>query len=105
MTKYGLHNKLDAKNGKAEELAKLLLEASKVVSKAKGCCMYMVSREEKTLDSIWVTEVWDTKEDHDDSLKIPEVREVISKAMPILAGMPEGGQQLVILGDYVLNFN
>jgi hypothetical protein len=33
---------------------------------------------------IWITEVWDIKEDHYNSLKINGVKELISGALPIL---------------------
>ncbi len=37
-----------------------------------------------------VFEVWDSKQDHDDSLSIDGVRELIGKAMPIIDGKPSG---------------
>ncbi|HEX8719433.1 MAG TPA: hypothetical protein VF736_02215 [Pyrinomonadaceae bacterium] len=43
-------------------------------------------------------EVWESKEDHDNSLKVPGARELIMQAMPILAGRPEGGTSLEVLG-------
>ncbi|MEZ4684912.1 MAG: hypothetical protein R3B47_02270 [Bacteroidia bacterium] len=38
-----------------------------------------------------MTEVWDSKEDHANSLQLPGVRELIMQAMPILDSMPTGG--------------
>ena len=40
-------------------------------------------------DGIYVVEVWDSKTDHDNSLNLPGVRELIIRAMPILASKPE----------------
>ena len=37
MNKYGLHNKLTAIVGKADQLAEILIQASALVSPAKGC--------------------------------------------------------------------
>ncbi|GAA0528798.1 hypothetical protein GCM10009533_30080 [Saccharopolyspora spinosporotrichia] len=34
----------------------------------------------------WVTEVWKSKEHHTASLELPEVKEAIGKAMPLLTG-------------------
>ena len=98
MSKYGLHGKLTAKEGYGEKLAAILLDASNLVSSAKGCMLYFVSKDKTDNDSVWITEVWDSKEDHDNSLDVEGVRELISQAMPILDGKPEKGQELEILG-------
>lgn len=97
-TKYGLFGKLKATTGKGAELAAILLEASRLVSTAKGCHIYLVSQDADDEALIWITEVWDTKEDHDNSLKVAEVRELISKAMPLLDSQPEKGMTLAVLG-------
>lgn len=98
MNKYGLHGKLQATEGKGDELASILLEASKLVSGAKGCHLYLVSKDKENKDSIWVTEVWESKQDHDNSLKAAGVSELISRAIPILAGPPEKGLELEVIG-------
>jgi hypothetical protein len=43
-----------------------------------------------------VTEVWDSKEDHDASLNIESVKKIISAAIPLIDGKPEKGQELEI---------
>lgn len=98
MGKYLLHGKLRAKAGQATELADILIEASKLVSKAKGCRLYVVSRDESAPHEVFVTEIWDCKEDHDNSLNAKGVKELIIKAMPIIDGKPQKGQELVLLG-------
>lgn len=98
MSKYGLHGKLEATVGNGAQLAEILLGASRLVSKAKGCRLYLVSQESTGSDVVWVTEVWDSKEDHDNSLQVPGVKELIAQAMPLLAGRPEKGQELEVLG-------
>ena len=50
------------------------------------------------VNSVYVTEIWESKDDHDNSLKVKGVRELIMKAMPILDGQPTKGQELEILG-------
>ncbi len=100
MNKYGLQGALKAKAGKVENLAKILLKAAEMMSTAKGCNMYLISLDAEKNDLVWVTEVWDSKEDHDNSLQIDGVRELISTAMPLLDGNPQKGQQLKILGGY-----
>lgn len=104
-SKYGLHGKLMATAGNAEQLASILLEASRLVSSAEGCHLYFVSRDQSTRDAVWVTEVWNSKEDHDNSLKVEGVKELIARAMPLLAGQPERGQQLDVLGGKGIDFH
>jgi quinol monooxygenase YgiN len=98
MPKYGLHGKLTATPGNGNKLADILLEAAQLVSTAKGCYLYLVSQDETTPDAVWVTEVWEQKEDHDASLQVAGVKELIAQAMPLLQGRPEKGQELQILG-------
>ena len=98
MSKYGLHGKLKSKTGSSEKLTQILIEASKLVSTAKGCRLYLISKDKTDIDSVWVTEVWDTKEDHEKSLNAESVKALISQAMPLIEGRPEKGQELEILG-------
>lgn len=97
-SKYLFYGKLTAKLGYREELLSILLEASKMVSSAKGCQLYVLGKEENDLNSIYITEIWDSKSDHDDSLNIEEVRNLIKKAMPILEKQPEKSKEIEILG-------
>ncbi|MEX0778331.1 MAG: antibiotic biosynthesis monooxygenase family protein [Balneolales bacterium] len=80
--KYGLSGKFTANDGKADELASILLKASKLVSTAKGCQLYIISKDPQNENHVWVTEVWDSKADHNHSLHVEGVRELISKAIP-----------------------
>ena len=102
---YGLHNKLTAKQGQGQDLADILLDAAKLVAHAKGCKLYLVSKDTTNTDCIWITETWDSKEDHDNSLKLDGVKELIGKAMPILAEPPTQGNVLEVLGGAGLNQN
>jgi len=88
--KYGLYGKLQAQAGKGKELSEILLKAARLMENAKGCILYIVNKTAENPDGVYVIEVWDSKEDHDNSLKLPGVRELITQAMPILDGKPEG---------------
>ena len=90
MKKYGFYGKFKSQKGKRDELISILLQASKLVSTAKGCHQYIIYRDIKNEDNVFVSEIWDTKEDHDNSLKIEGCAELISKAMPLIDGKPEG---------------
>ena len=95
---YLLHGKLTAKAGHRDELANILLDASKLVSTVKGCKLYVIGKAQDDVNSVYVTEIWDSKEDHDNSLKVESVRELIMRAMPIIDGPPQKGQELEIIG-------
>ena len=98
MNKYLLHGKLDAREGYGEELTTILLQASELVSTAQGCISYIVSKDPEDANAVWITEVWASKQNHDDSLKVEGVRELISRAMPLVAGAPQKGQELLVTG-------
>lgn len=98
MEKYFLHGSLNATKGNGDKLATILLEASRLMAKAKGCHLYIVSKGKTQADTVWITEIWESREDHDNSLKVEGVKELISTAIPILDGPPEKGQELNILG-------
>lgn len=95
---YLLHGKLTAKAAHSKELADILINASRLVEKTKGCKLYAIGKDLNEPNSVYITEIWDSKEDHDQSLKQEGVRELIMKAMPILDGPPSKGQELEILG-------
>lgn len=101
MPKYGLNGYLQAKQGHGDELADILLEAARGVSEGYGCHVYLVSRDPQDRDRIWVTEVWESKQAHDDSLKTEATKALISEAMPIIAGAPQMGQVLEVVGGHV----
>jgi len=97
MNKYLLQGKLTAKEGQSQALTEILIKASKLMITAKGCKLYAVALDEKDTNSVYITEIWDSKEDHDNSLKGEGVRELIMTAMPILEGQPQKGQELEII--------
>jgi quinol monooxygenase YgiN len=89
-TKYGLYGKLQAQTGKGKELGEILLKAANLMEDAEGCLLYLVNTTADYPDGIYVIEIWDSKEEHDRSLQLPGVGELISQAMPLLDGKPEG---------------
>lgn len=98
MTYYGLHGSLTASEGNGALLAQHLLEAAALVQDAPGCRLYYIGMEPGQPDTVWISEVWDSKEAHDASLQDERVRALIRRAMPLLAGPPAPGRQLDILG-------
>ena len=49
-------------------------------------------------DDIWITEIWETKEDHSNSLQNESVKELIALAMPYLDGQPSKGREMDLIG-------
>lgn len=82
---YGLINKLSAVPGKRADLSAILLDAS---GSMPGCLSYIIAEDAKEPDALWVTEVWDSKESHQASLKMPNVKAAIAKGRQFVAGMP-----------------
>jgi len=99
-TLYGLHGKLVAKEGNRKQLSEILLEAANLMKSAEGCHLYTVSINKDNTNEVWVTEIWDSKDHHDNSLNIAGVKELIGKAMPLLDGNPQTGQRLEVLGGF-----
>lgn len=98
MNKYFLQGKLKAQAGKRDALAALLLRAAQRVADIDGSILYSIGVDPDDPDTVYVTEIWETKASHDDSLKDEQVLALISEAMPLLEGRPGKGQELEILG-------
>jgi quinol monooxygenase YgiN len=80
---YGLIGSFSAHPGKRDELIGLMTAS---VSAMPGCLSYVVAKDPKDADLIWITEVWGSAESHKASLGLPQVAETIQKAMPLIAG-------------------
>jgi quinol monooxygenase YgiN len=51
--------------------------------------LYLINTSPTEPESVWVTEVWRSQEEHDASLSNEGVQEAISHVLPLLAGSPE----------------
>lgn len=85
--RFGLFNKLTAREGKRDELAKILLQASKSMEELDDCDLYVVSLGNESSDSIYVYEVWVDENAHQASLSQEVFQSLIQKAKLIIAGM------------------
>ncbi|GAA2497188.1 putative quinol monooxygenase [Winogradskya humida] len=93
---YGYVGTMRTTPGNRDEVVKLLLSGAEGLRSA-GCHMYVVSVSESDLELIHVTEAWESKEQHDASLQLPETRAAIAKAMPLLTG-EFTSQELTVVG-------
>lgn len=80
---YGLIGKIRATAGKRDELVAILLEGT---GSMPGCVSYVVAKDTESPDCIWITEVWQTKEQHAGSLSLPQVQQAIARGKPLIAG-------------------
>ena len=71
---FGLIGKMIAVPGKRQELAQILIDG---VASMPGCLSYIVANDSENSDAIWITEVWESREAHKNSLSLPSVQEAI----------------------------
>lgn len=86
---YGLIGSITTTEGQRDAFMDILLEG---VTEMPGCLSYIVAKDSKNENKIWVTEVWDSKESHKNSLSLPSVQEAIAKGRPMIA---EFGEQAI----------
>ena len=93
---FGLIGKMIAAEGKRDELIEILLEGT---NEMPGCLSYIVAKDSKDSNAIWITEVWKDEKSHKDSLSLPTVKQAIAKGRLMIAGFgdqtiiePVGGQ-------------
>jgi quinol monooxygenase YgiN len=97
---HGLIGKMTATAGQREALIAILLES---VATMPGCLSYVVAKDDADTNTIWITEVWDSKASHDTSLSLPSVKAAIAKGRPLIASVgdfvvttPVGGYGLAV---------
>lgn len=81
---YGLIGKMTAHPGQRDALVAILAEET---GGMPGCLSYIVAKDAKEPDALWVTEVWKSQADHQASLKLPSVQAAIAKGRPLIKDM------------------
>ena len=92
---YGLIGKMVATPGNRDALAGIMLGGTGAMP---GCLSYVVAKDPREADALWVTEVWESAEHHKASLSLPEVRAAIAKARPLISSVGDGVQSEPIGG-------
>jgi quinol monooxygenase YgiN len=95
---YGLIGKIKTVAGQRDALAAILLGGTGAMP---GCLSYVVATDPKDPDALWVTEVWESQESHQASLKLAAVQDAIAKGRPLIAGFSDRAET-VPLGGYGL---
>jgi quinol monooxygenase YgiN len=93
---YGYIGSMKTKPGYRDDVVAILLSGADGLRQA-GCDLYVVSVTDADDVTIWVSEVWQSKEQHDASLQLPETKAAIGKAMPMLTG-EFTSQELTVVG-------
>lgn len=87
---YGLTGSIIAAPGRRDELRAMLVDsATRIMPGVDGCRAYVVGVRVDQPDAVWVTEIWDSAEQHMASLQVPEIAELIARARALIAGMGE----------------
>ena len=92
---YGMIGRIKAQPGKRAELAAILLAGTGAMP---GCLNYVVAEDMADPDTLVVTEAWDSKQSHDDSLKLPGVQAAIAKGRPLIAGFDKVAETIPLGG-------
>ncbi|MFE2071023.1 putative quinol monooxygenase [Streptomyces sp. NPDC059467] len=82
---YGYIGSMRTRPGRRDDVVAILLSAAGSLREL-GCRSYVVGLAADDPDTIVVTEVWESKEHHDASLRSPGAKEAIAAAMPMLTG-------------------
>ena len=98
---YGLIGKIVTTPGNRDAFAAILTAGT---GEMPGCLSYVVAKDPRDADSLWVTEVWDSEASHQASLSLPSVRDAIAKGRPMIASfgdrvttVPIGGMGLAAM--------
>lgn len=83
---YGLIGRIQAAAGRRDELIAILLEGTGAMP---GCLSYIVAKDGADVDALWITEVWDSRDSHQASLRLPSVQRAIALGRPLIAGFGE----------------
>ncbi len=85
---YGLISRLICTGGDGDRdtLIRILVEGTLVMP---GCKSYVIARDPGDPKGIWITEVWESREHHTESLGLASVREAIERGKPLIERFAE----------------
>lgn len=92
---YGLIGKMISVDGQRDALISVLLEG---VSGLPGCLSYVVAKDPNDPNGLWITEVWESKGSHGNSLSLSSVQQAIAKGRPLIAEFRERFETIPVGG-------
>lgn len=84
MRRFGLITKFTAFRGRQEYLAEILVNAGDEMEELEGCQFYIVNLANERDTDIYVYELWESQEAHQDSLTLNVTQALIQKAKPYI---------------------
>jgi quinol monooxygenase YgiN len=85
---YGYIGSMKTQPGRRSDVVDILVGGAEGL-RAAGCLQYTVGVAAADEVTVWVSEVWHSKQAHDASLQLPAAKEAIARATPMLAsGFP-----------------
>ena len=82
---YGYIGSMRTRPGRRDHVVTILVGGADGL-RAAGCLLYVVNVSTTDPDILWIYEAWESKEHHDASLRLPQTRAAIERAMPMLTG-------------------
>ena len=92
---YGVISQILSMPGRRDELVAVLLEGARDMP---GCRAYLVAADAAHEDTIWVTEVWDSREAHARAVASRAVQAAIAKGGPLIAGFASHAETVPLGG-------
>lgn len=80
---YGLISKLSTVPGQRDALARILMEGTQAMP---GCLSYVIASDSADDNALWLTEVWDSRANHQASLSSPAVQAAVAKGRAMIVG-------------------
>ena len=82
--KYAYFGSFRAKEGKRDTVAKLWKEAAIQLKKNADCLEYIISTSDEDSNTVWLWQVWTSREAHDKSIQEEYAQNIIRKATPFI---------------------
>jgi len=79
---WGMIVKITLLPGKRDEMVEILQESA---ADMPGCLSYVVAKDVGDENTIWVTELWDSRASHDASLSLPAVKNAIPRGKALVS--------------------
>ncbi len=93
---FGLIGQMLVADGRRDEVIGALLEGTKDMP---GNIAYLIAEDLENANAIWITEVWQTPTDHENSLQLPSVQAAIAKARPFITGFGTRVETRPVIAD------
>ncbi len=85
MNTFGLYAQIRTQAGQRDALVAVLLEAAAVLQQVPGCQLYIVNVSATEPDTVWVTEAWRSRAEHEASLTLEDLKPILLRGRPLIA--------------------